>query len=236
MAQWLFTETAGVGVEDIRRVNRGVLTNGAFWQGEGIKFDGSNDYISVGDTPSLRITTAEISLLAWMYDDASSLTGAFCGKVVSSHNYVLSIDDAGQIISFDLNTSAGRVTLDKPGGGGGLDFMHNRWNLVAGVYNGAAMQIYVNGVAIGASAAQTGTMVGVTDGFAIGAKGTGAALPYNGLLRGVSVYNRALTQAELLQLYTLPYSHIARGGIRYAPAVAVGPSPNVNAPIRTGYQ
>lgn len=170
-----------------------------------LNFDGTDDRVDVGNAAALNITGNAITLSAWIYDDGTSgVNGYIMGKVTGTHKYAFLVNHANQTIDFSLNTGS-VTTYGAPGGVGGLDSMHNKWNLVNEVYDGTNMMIYINGVLVG-STPKTGNIVSNTDGFAIGDRGTVANTPFKGGIDDVRVYNRALSAAEIKALYNEPHT------------------------------
>ncbi|MGB4833679.1 MAG: LamG domain-containing protein, partial [Candidatus Moraniibacteriota bacterium] len=79
----------------------------------------------------------------------------------------------------------------------------NAWHLVTGVYDGANLIIYVDGVNTGQTAAAGITMPSTTNTLQIGGNCTGNPHYWNGTIDDVRVYSRALSVDEISQLYRL---------------------------------
>jgi hypothetical protein len=171
-------------------------------------FDGANDIINVGDTASLDISTSAITLSGWIYDDATTnMDGFVMGKVRATQNYYLFVSNASQAITIGLNTTVGGFgSCARPGGVGGLNFMHNRWNHVVGTYDGTNMRIYLNGTQRGTACPKTGTIILNNDGFAIGDRGMASANNFfDGLIDEVHVSNTALSADWIMAEYNNQY-------------------------------
>jgi hypothetical protein len=82
------------------------------------------------------------------------------------------------------------------------------WGFYCITYDGSAVRIYRNSVLEG-SQSTTGT-ADWTNGVRIGFWAGGAGYYYQGAIASVSMYNRALTQTEISQIY---YTHRNRYGI-----------------------
>ena len=76
----------------------------------------------------------------------------------------------------------------------------NVWHHVVGVYDGASIRLYVDGIQ-SSPVAVTGTMT-LTSTFEIGAvSGGGTSNAFNGRIAGVRIYNVALTATEIIRLF-----------------------------------
>src|SRR5262249_16834561 len=84
VAAYAFNETAATtAVEGSGHGNNGVLTNGRQWvvgkNGNGIRLDGANDFVNLGNPLSLRLT-GSMTLSAWInssvfpFDDAAIIS------------------------------------------------------------------------------------------------------------------------------------------------------------------
>lgn len=72
---------------------------------------------------------------------------------------------------------------------------------VVGVYDGAKLHIYVNGVEVGTGTAQTGAMAAGTGELWIGDNPSSAGQRWSGKMKDVRLYNYALTATEVLAWY-----------------------------------
>jgi hypothetical protein len=101
-------------------------------------------------------------------------------------------------LRFRLRTGSTTTTLIAGAG----DLVEGQWVHVAGVYDGATMRLYQDGVEVG-SASKTGNVAqsAVIRVF-LGANPPGVDKPWDGTLRDVRIYERALSPAEVLVLST----------------------------------
>jgi hypothetical protein len=117
--------------------------NGATWttgiSGAALDFDGTDDFVAIEDSPSLRITGTEISLHAWVFPQCGGGTNG-CRIISKSQDdfnsevYALSINDYRVVFRIDGQdvVSSHIVVL-------------NEWVHVGAVYNGSDVRIYING-------------------------------------------------------------------------------------------
>ena len=183
-------------------LNNGTLVNGASFGpgevGQAFSFNGGNQYVQIADSPSLR--PVSVTLECWFNTSYSSGTGNLMSKPVGTginDSYALWVD------SGTLDGGMGNVNGQVP--------TRYAFNAVAGVWYHAAytfdsdtqMQtLYLNGVAVGSN--NTGIATGYdTHPVLIGTEldyGS-PVLPFNGRIDEASIYNRALTAAEVASIY-----------------------------------
>jgi hypothetical protein len=102
--------------------------------------------------------------------------------------------------NYQLAIAAGRVALmlddsDTAGIRGNTTLSTGQWYHVAAVWDGATVKIYVNGVLDNTPAARTGTIGTDTRALYIGGR-SGTDL-FDGMIRDVRFYNRALYESEI---------------------------------------
>ncbi len=183
--------------------NNGTLVNGPAWvtghAGSALSFDGVDDYVDIGNAASLNPTTA-VTLAAWIRTTGSPLSQFVIAKdslPSGRTQYFLRVQN-GTAVRMGVRTS-----IDNFANSAANALTPNTWYHIAGVYNGATMQVYVNGQPSGAAVAATGPMSNNGVNVRIGRR-QDAALPFQGAIDDVEIYDRALTAAEILLLYTGP--------------------------------
>jgi Concanavalin A-like lectin/glucanases superfamily len=186
----------------------GTLVNGPIWTtgriGNALTFDGVNDYV-IG--PSFAIS-GSMTLSAWIYQTGQS-PSSDDAAIISAHStggYQLdtTIDRGPRTIGFKLFSST-NADMDRYGA---TAITFNQWHHVAGVYDASAktMDVYLDGHV------DNGTLLGPVEGSQL--PGNVAAnigrrpddplkYEFNGKLDEIRIYNRALSAAEILELYQL---------------------------------
>ena len=166
--------------------NVGTLTNGpTFNTGSGgsIVFDGSNDYINLGNPSTLNILN--FTVCAWAKSSTFTNYQNIIFKGTSTGQYGIALN------------SSGDWTIQPNTGFTGDILSLNTWNFFVGTYNGTQITAYRNGVQKQQySIAQSyfGSIITVgTD--------TVNSRYFNGNIAQVSIYNRALSATEILQNY-----------------------------------
>lgn len=191
--------TANVNANDEMGLNNGTLENGAnFAPGEvGYAFDlnGSGEYVSVPSTSSLEITNT-ITIVAWVNSAEPAIQQGILEKYgPSAGGYALRIASTGQLQFYTLDNGN---TFDAVTGSTVLNA--NTWYLVAGLWNGTNLQVYLNGNLDGTIASLRNPKFGTTP-VRIGARGDDASFSFSGLVDEIQIYNRALTSSEIQAIY-----------------------------------
>ena len=201
VSYWDFDEGMGTTAHDFVSSNDGTIY-GASWTtgkvGGALSFDGVNDYINVGDVPSLDISFA-ITLEAWAKTTK-----------ITNDTLISKDDDAGNREyyfgpSYDGN-NPGRVrwALDTTNGFQVIDtskiINDNQWHFIAATYDGSYLRTYIDGVEDSSSpVAQTGLILNTNAPFQIGRKpNIGYEQYFQGMIDEVRVYNHALTPDEII--------------------------------------
>ncbi len=188
---WKFDEGTGTTAYDSSPYgNTGTLTNGPTWAsgkyGNGIQFDGSNDYIEVVNASSLNITANSISIEAWIKSASPQVflpvvcKGTIFGA--STDSYYLRL--GGAVPDFGVYTSS-LVQLNS-----GSLLNNSAWHHVIGVYNSTHMSVYVDERFV-SRIAQTGNINPVLISLKIGGWPTQGHY-FNGTIDEVRIYNRAI--------------------------------------------
>jgi len=180
--------------------NNGTLVNGPTYNssnGGSLVFNGSSQYAT---TPAINLTTAG-TVSAWFYKTGTGTPDG--ANIVDIFSNVSSNGANGW--SFALNTSTNKIDfyIANNGGFGVEDFStqtisNNTWYNVFVTYNGSNKIIYINGVQDSTFASSVNG--NATTNWSIGSRNTGAR-NFQGNIAQVSIYNRALSTAEVSQNY-----------------------------------
>jgi hypothetical protein len=79
-------------------------------------------------------------------------------------------------------------------------YSNDAWHYVMATYNGAQLQIYVDGVAAATAVSFSGAIQTSTSGLSLGRR-DGIAL-YKGQMDEIRIYNRGLSSSEVAALYS----------------------------------
>ena len=167
--------------------NNGTLVNGVGYSGDNfgsLSFDGVNDYVL---TP-VNIDANPSSVGAWF--NASSTSGARGIALTDNGNW-----DKG----FEITNGVFNIHIGNNLQSTGVSAAANTWYFGFLTYTSSSMSFYVNGVNVwngGAPGATSGSTVEI--GRANFPAGAGSRV-FQGNIAQVSIYNRALTAAEIQQ-------------------------------------
>lgn len=211
LAYWQFEETAGT-IKDFSGNSIDGTYNGALYAQAGkvnncLGFDGSNDNVSLGDT-DLLAGKGLCSIMTWIYLETYNS--------ISNSQRTISMDRQGTSSwQFYVNPSPTVVDDSLAGvlafmiwiGGTGYRALSaeviplNQWVLVAGVYTGSGVKVYINGVQSGDTTLATGN---IDTGSTLQYIGYGSFVdgnPWDGLIDELRIWDIALTDAEILNYF-----------------------------------
>jgi hypothetical protein len=205
IAYWPMDAGIGTSVEDISgRGFTGTLINGAQLTTGGAKFDGVDDYMNAG---KLNIAGNAMAMSGWFKADKLSNCRARDCRIISKatgtseqdHYFMVSTIKVGSKtrLRFRLKTNGMTSTLVAASG----NVQENKWIHVAAVYDGKAMRLYKDGVEVGSMAKKGSITTNSESSVWIGGNPPYAkSRPWKGQIGDVSIYDRALTKAEISEL------------------------------------
>lgn len=220
---WWQAENNG---SDSASTNTALLQNGASFAagkvGQAFSFDGVNDFARVNKTPSLDVG-AQGTIEFWMKADPSNAMTTYQGLLTSdffaieiSNGFVIGPKGVNFVISTDGGAS--ETTFSYPTtadvNGGGAVVSAGVWHHVAGTYDGAKLQLYIDGQPWGNPSFHSGAISPMlANSFvAIGSEDGRTTCPscpgsryFNGLIDEPAIYNRALSAAEIAAIYNSSY-------------------------------
>lgn len=196
---WSFNEGTGATANDTSgNANHGSIfqatwyTTGKF--GKALAFDGSNDMVTVNDTPSLDLTN-KMTLEAWVRPTATSGWRTILMKENGTNEL-----SYGMYARESTNRPSGWLRVNPTSGssqsvGATPALATNTWSHMALTYDGSAMRLYVNGT-LRASKNQTGNMYTSSSPLRFGGNAVWGEY-FAGQLDEIRIYNRALSQPEI---------------------------------------
>jgi len=182
------------GLRDQLVTYSGVTTKGPFTQAHEFIYPGTA--ISVPDRANLNPAQA-LTVSAWV-NAASWGTEYWRGSIIAKDSW------GGGAVGYVLRGGAGgRISFNIAFGGGYKELVTTAtvptggWHHVAGVYDGATMKVYIDGVERG-SQAQTGTIAASTGtALMVGNCPADSTRKFVGAIDEPRVYTRALSAAEI---------------------------------------
>ena len=224
---WLLNEGTGLVVRDLgaHRYN-GSFSGGPSWQARPIgcliEFDGNDDWISMGDC--LDLGTDDVTVLAMIQCSAANQPDEWAGDhfaAIAGKGY---LDGAGK--GYGLYLYNNRITWQVRNQATAFEVNSDnvlndgRWHTAIGVCDrdsSTGLRLYIDGVRQNATADPTGingVNVNGSRAFAIGSRqeengGTWWA-DFLGRVAAIMVWNRALMEAQIVELQSDPFALFAR--------------------------
>lgn len=168
--------------------------------GQALQFDGSSNSIYAGTSASTDLVST-MTISAWVYPRNLANFPSLIGKRNSTNNwpFVLILTASNQLQLYSDAGSALNVISD-------ASLPLNKWTYITVTRSGTTITFYFNGVP------QSGGTLTLAQGssapsalLCLGSQSIGGSLCnsnlFNGLLDDVRLYNRALSSAEVKQLY-----------------------------------
>jgi hypothetical protein len=190
--------------EDQAKTNSGGLVGGVTFAagkvGQAFNLNGIDALVLIPDAPNLRFSVA-MTVEAWVYP---RVRGGHYREIVSKwegagnnqRSYTLTVMPSG-VLAWTVCSDGGNVNLG-PVFGSTL-IPTNQWSHVAGVFDGGALKLYLNGVLEGSAPWTLGIFPGVAP-LTVGSTLSSGSF-FDGLIDEASLYNRALTPLEIQGIY-----------------------------------
>jgi hypothetical protein len=192
---WGFDETTGGSAVDASgNGNTGTITGAARSTagkyGGALSFNGTSDWVTIPDAPSLDLTSA-MTIEAWIRPTAvgTAWRTVLLKEQPSSLIYALYAGNAKGKPATDVFTN------HDIGLNGVTNTALNAWTHLAATYDGTTLRLFVNGVQV-SSKAVTGAIKVSTGVVRIGGNSVWGEW-FSGLIDEVRVYSRALSASEL---------------------------------------
>jgi len=212
VGEWKFDDHTGTYANDTSgNNNNGSLGGGTAgymptWQsssschsGSCLKFDGTDDYIDMGNGASLSPTANGITVEAWVYRTAT-LTGGYRWDIVAKSgwcggSYSMGIDSPTNNVEDYVTVNGSCVGMD------GSLFPMNQWvHEVMTAKAGGKLIAYINGIDVAETSLAAGTLNDNSNSLKINGYSFGQDVnPANlqGMIDNVTIYNYARTPAQI---------------------------------------
>jgi hypothetical protein len=175
-----------------------------------VEFNSSSTYIDCGNTTSLNINSS-LSLLGWFKtNDLTILQGLWGKGTLQGSNlglgYCVSYD-TGKRISFDRYDGSLRQTLYSATNS---ILSINKYYCIVCTWDGTtttnSVRIYINGLLSNQTTSTINNIINSSTSFKIGRNPVSALQFLNGSVNNVFIWNRALSNQDIKNLYISPYS------------------------------
>ncbi len=201
---WKFDEGYGtIALDNSGYGNHGKFVGNPQWvagyNGDAVEFDGSGDFLDCGVNQNLNISD-EVSLTAWIKITNLNIDQKIGGNQNGTDGgFKMSIFSNNKV-EFEIRSSSNLATLNR-NVNGGTELMENVWYHIAGVYSqeDGYIRTYVNGN-LDRQLATTEELGSSPGTFYLGCEpfNTGS-YNFNGVMDDVRLYNKALTQEEIME-------------------------------------
>lgn len=213
VAHWTFDEGSGTIAYDSAGNNDGTIY-GAAWTtgklGDALSFDGINDYVQTPNNQSQQISTNQITVSAWIKlnsDVVNTQWRIVCKQETGNCAWGLEISGKGygsstgnQILFHDSDGSTTWYNCQSA-----THLNDEQWYHIVATDDEGAVRIYLNGLLDTLNNKGAGGIPPqINAPITISKTNPGSQFFFNGLIDDVRIYNRALTEQEVWQLYTIP--------------------------------
>ncbi|MBI4452708.1 hypothetical protein HY637_04720, partial [Candidatus Woesearchaeota archaeon] len=195
IAAYSFNEGSGTTLGDSSGNGLNGAVSGATWTagkyGNGLNFDGTNDWVTVNDAASLDLTSS-MTLEAWVYPTA-----------INSDWRTVMLKEMSGGLAYSLYATDGanrppavyaRIGYDRSAVGTSV-LPLNAWTHLTGTYSSGALRLYVNGNLVRTTSV-SGSMATSSNPLRIGGNSVWGEW-FKGKIDEIRIYNRVLSQAEI---------------------------------------
>jgi hypothetical protein len=166
-------------------------------QNQAYSFNNTHNYINCGNGSSLNFN-GPFTMSAWV-KTASNYSN--CGILGRWNNAPGSYEH--YLLYLSLGKVTGAVGLPNTYANATFNFFDNMWHLYNILYDGISVKVYIDGT-LASQQLFSGTLNNVSQDFLIASYSLNAAQAFVGEMDDISIYNRALTQTEITNLYNAP--------------------------------
>lgn len=198
VAEYLFDEASGTTVKDATGAHNGTFVNTPLRVNARATSRGKALDLQMADRDSVTIPgtmglSQNLTLSAWA--NVSSYDTGNVGEIVG-------VGDRVHIFAATANVGmTRRDTSTFAGANGGGNIEGQGWKHVLGTYNGSSAKLYINGVKVAETALTNPIDWSGPASTNIGAMLGNPNFDFNGQIDDVRIYNRALSDTEVGQLY-----------------------------------
>lgn len=199
-AYFPMTEGSGSSLIDVSGNGNNAALSGTSWDGSLLNFNGTTDYATAASSKSLNITTNSMTIMAWIKWDIDPQSGNQWATFVNmnaDNQYRLQHNKDNTAFEFAVRTTSGgkwiySITTPEK------DQLYH----VAGVYDGQALKIYINGH-LENSTSLSGTILGSNKPLIIGNNSTNTR-GFSGLIGDLQIYDTALSENDIALIAAAP--------------------------------
>jgi len=158
-------------------------------------FDGDDDIIIVPDSEQLSLK-GNLTISSWIYPKEIKSQVVFRKGGCNAREYPYQL----RLSSTNYTTFQTWTAEDGLTNAGKIGYMIDNWYLITGVLKGRMMYLYINGV-LESTNEITGDLIENVKSLYIGTRLQLPSSTFNGKIDEIRIYNRALSESEVLYLY-----------------------------------
>jgi hypothetical protein len=166
--------------------------------GGNIVFDGTNDYVSLGDSNIFKITN-EVSVFSWINIDGTSGWDGIFGASSDSGGFMHFQLFNGGVNAFVYGPNVGYDRLD------GVNLTAGTWNEVGFTFGSTTLKMYINGQQLATTQSGSSNNISFASDVRIGRVHDDTRF-FGGKIANCKVYNRTLASVEVLHNYNIQKS------------------------------
>jgi len=190
--------------------NNGTLNGGAIFKNNYCLFtSGTSDWINCGSNSTLNISSGKLTISCWINATNNAQNGGVVGKwfsgAATDNSYLLLVgqDFSNNKFSFHLQQSDNTKKVLSAT----ETYLANTWYHLVGTADGTTMKLYINGVLSATTQTYDGTIKVSTKKVVVGRlREDDNTYSFEGKIRDVMIYNRALNYTEVRSLYVKQFN------------------------------
>jgi autotransporter-associated beta strand protein len=203
----------GSGNGNIGTAN-GALTYAPGMNGhQAISLNGSSSWVSVNYSPSLANLTS-YTVSAWVNASVITSDGIVGTRIGGDETFDMKLDTGGTRIHGDIGNGSNWITTSADANGSSLST--NTWYMVTYSVSTTGYTVYLNSTAVANGALST-TPLFMTPSETLGIGMDYRGEYFNGLMQNVSIYDTALSSANVAALFAANGVVVAGGGSKVLP-------------------
>ncbi|MFH1228576.1 MAG: LamG-like jellyroll fold domain-containing protein [Planctomycetota bacterium] len=205
VAWWKFDETSGTTAADASGNGNNGTVYGPTWSGGALSFDGADDYVNMGNAPSLSPGSGDYTVGAWFKTNATTAPMTIFNHGTFYDQQFIDIGSAATLTPgviraamTDADNDAVEI-ITSPAN----EFNNNTWHhvVMAYKYSTHTLELFVDGVFRGTN---TNNLVGAMNPTVSAEIGRmNGARYFSGFIDDVKIYNYARTAEQILAEYNV---------------------------------
>ena len=198
VCEFPLNETSGSSASTLVCGPSGTLQGSPVWMHPGLKLNGTNEYVLCNSALGNDVQSA-LTLAGWLKADAFTDWASVLTKGTNTSPYALQAWHDGSL-RFTANWGSPPGSLGTGSWNSNAKMVTNAWYHVAVTYDGITVRFYLNGVLDSNQPAVQLRFGVVNEPITLGADLPGGHEFFDGIIRDVRLYGRALNDVEIGQI------------------------------------